>query len=292
MYCLGKQANRFVFFVLEKSALENVGTYAKQVGLSASVEMHHADSSRGTIELLPSLPSSSFIHIDPYEIDKKGDSGVTYLDILIQATQLGIKCLLWYGFMTEDDKESLDNYIVSSLEKAGIKDFFKGKHGRNFLLALDVLLAIAFFAQPDLYYNPQAPDFFDRFYADSLIICGGLWAVLVFLTVKKIHFSAEVNRILTYIAGIATPFIAFLWLEFYNDAQFWVPIFSIPFLYLVLDIIVYYVFFVLFLLIFNSIRAASICMVVVTAVFGIFNYELTLFYLLLHQILLPNESNG
>ena len=74
-------------------------------------------------------------------------------------------------------------------KKAGIKDFFKGKHGRNFLLALDVLLAIAFFAQPDLYYNPQAPDFFDRFYADSLIICGGLWAVLVFLTVKKIHFS-------------------------------------------------------------------------------------------------------
>ena len=57
-------------------------------------------------------------------------------------------------------------------KKAGIKDFFKGKHGRNFLLALDVLLAIAFFAQPDLYYNPQAPDFFDRFYADSLIICG------------------------------------------------------------------------------------------------------------------------
>lgn len=161
--------------------------------------------------------------------------------------------------------------------KAGIRDFFKGKHGRNFLLVLDVLLAVAFFAQPDLYYDAGASNFFDRFYADSLIICGGLWVILVFLTVKKIHFSAEVNRILTYIAGIATPFIAFLWLEFYNDAQFWVPIFSIPFLYLVLDIIVYYVIYVLFLLIFNSIRGASICMIVVTAVFGIFNYELTLF---------------
>lgn len=161
--------------------------------------------------------------------------------------------------------------------KAGIRNFFKGKHGRNFLLVLDFLLAVAFFAQPDLYYNPEAPNFFDRFYADSLIICGGLWAVLIFLTVKKIHFSADVNKILTYIAGIATPFIAFLWLEFYNDAQFWVPIFSIPFLYLVLDIIVYYVIYVFFLLIFNSIRGASICMIVVTAVFGIFNYELTLF---------------
>lgn len=161
--------------------------------------------------------------------------------------------------------------------KAGIRDFFKGKNGRNFLLVLDILLAIAFFAQPDLYYNPEAPNFFDRFYADSLIICGGLWAVLVFLTVKKIHFSEDVNKVLTYIAGIATPFMAFLWLEFYNDAQFWVPIFSIPFLYLILDIIVYYVIYALFLLIFNSIRGASICMIIVTAVFGIFNYELTLF---------------
>lgn len=123
MNVLGKQAKRFVFFDLEKSALENVGTYAKQIELSASVEIHHADSSRDTIELLPSLPASSFIHIDPYEIDKKGDSGVTYLDVLIQATQLGMKCLLWYGFMTGDDKASLDNYITSSLEKAGIKDY-------------------------------------------------------------------------------------------------------------------------------------------------------------------------
>ena len=78
MNVLGKQAKRFVFFDLEKSALENVGTYVKQIGLSASVEIHHTDSSRGTIELLPSLPASSFIHIDPYEIDKKGNSGVTY----------------------------------------------------------------------------------------------------------------------------------------------------------------------------------------------------------------------
>lgn len=123
MNVLGKQARRFVFFDLEKSALENVGTYAKQIGLSPFVEIYHADSLRGTIELLPSLPTSSFIHIDPYEIDKKGDSGVTYLDVLIQATLLGMKCLLWYGFMTGDDKASLDNYITSSLEKAGIKDY-------------------------------------------------------------------------------------------------------------------------------------------------------------------------
>ncbi len=76
MNVLGKQAKRFVFFDLEKSALENVDIYAKQIELSTSVEIHHTDSLKGTIELLPSLPASSFIHIDPYEIDKKGDSGI------------------------------------------------------------------------------------------------------------------------------------------------------------------------------------------------------------------------
>lgn len=123
MSVLGNQAQRFVFFDLEKSALDNVTFYAKKIGLSASVEVHNTDSLEGTMQLLPSLPKSSFIHIDPYEIDKKGDSGYTYLDVLIKATQLGMKCLLWYGFMTEDSKESLDKYITSSLKKEGIKSY-------------------------------------------------------------------------------------------------------------------------------------------------------------------------
>jgi 23S rRNA (adenine2030-N6)-methyltransferase len=67
MNVLGKQAKRFVFFDLEKSALENVDIYAKQIGLSTSVEIHHTDSLKGTIELLPSLPASSFIHLLLYE---------------------------------------------------------------------------------------------------------------------------------------------------------------------------------------------------------------------------------
>ena len=73
-------------------------------------------------------------------------------------------------------------------KKAGIKDFFKGKHGRNFLLALDVLLAIAFFAQPDLYYNHKLQIFLIAF----MQIPNNLWrvvAVLVFLTVKKFIFQ-------------------------------------------------------------------------------------------------------
>ena len=123
MEVLGRQAQRFLFFDIEKSALDNVERYAKQAELQTSVHLYNTDSLEGVMKLLPSLPKDSFIHIDPYEIDKKGTSGLTYLDILIEATQLGMKCLLWYGFMTQHDKSHLNSYITTRLEEARIKDY-------------------------------------------------------------------------------------------------------------------------------------------------------------------------
>lgn len=53
---------------------------------------HNRDSIEGTMELLPSLPAFSFIHIDPYEIDKPaGTNGSTYLDVFLKAAQMGMK---------------------------------------------------------------------------------------------------------------------------------------------------------------------------------------------------------
>ena len=123
MEVLGRQAQKFLFFDIEKSALDNVERYAKQAELQTSVRLYNTDSLEGVMRLLPSLPKDSFIHIDPYEIDKKGTSGLTYLDILIEATQLGMKCLLWYGFMTQHDKSHLNSYITTRLEEARIKDY-------------------------------------------------------------------------------------------------------------------------------------------------------------------------
>ena len=116
MEVLGRQAQKFLYFDIEKSALDNVERYAKQAELQTSVHLYNTDSLEGVMRLLPSLPKDSFIHIDPYEIDKKGASGLTYLDILIEATQLGMKCLLWYGFMTQHDKSHLNSYITTRLE--------------------------------------------------------------------------------------------------------------------------------------------------------------------------------
>ena len=159
----------------------------------------------------------------------------------------------------------------------GIRKFFKGKSGKKFLVFLEVLLAVAFLLQPHLYYDGTASSFFKRFYADSITICGGLWIILVFLTVKNFHVSDKLNKRISWAVAALTPLAAFLWLEYYNHMQFWGPLSQIPFLYLFLDLMIYYVIYLFLLLIFNSIRGASIAMVIVTAFFGIMNYELTVF---------------
>lgn len=123
MNILEKRASQYIFFDIEKDALENIELYARQIELETHIQTYHADSLEGVIKLLPTLPKSSFLHIDPYEIDKKGISGISYLDILIKATQAGIKCLLWYGFMTEDDKMYINQYIINRLKEEDIKEY-------------------------------------------------------------------------------------------------------------------------------------------------------------------------
>ena len=66
------------------------------------------------------------------------------------------------------------------------------------------------------------------------------------------------------------PLFAFLWLEFYNNAQFWVPVFRIPAPYLLLDLALYYAIFLVLLLLLNSVRNASLGMIILTAFFGFF----------------------
>lgn len=62
--------------------------------------------------------------------------------------------------------------------KAGIRTFFKGKHGRNFLLALDVLLAVAFLQSLDYIIIRKLRNFltvFMQILSLSVAVCGLLW---------------------------------------------------------------------------------------------------------------------
>ena len=73
------------------------------------------------------------------------------------------------------------------------------------------------------------------------------------------------------------PFFCFLLLEEYNDMQFWGPVSLMEHRYVLLDLVIYYVIFALLLLVFNSVRGAALALLVITGLFGVLNYELTVF---------------
>lgn len=119
---VGEKADKYYFYDLQNKSLENVKSFAKDEHLDNRVIILNCDSTKGVMDLLPTLPKSTFLHIDPYEIDVKGIDGHTYFDIFVQATRLGMKCLLWYGFMTLDDKSKLDKFMASHMQKSGIRN--------------------------------------------------------------------------------------------------------------------------------------------------------------------------
>lgn len=122
MKVMRENANKYYFFDLESKSLENIRAFADVEHLDNRIIIRNCDSTKGVMDLLPILSETAFLHIDPYEIDVKGIDGHTYFDIFVQATQLGMKCLLWYGFMTLDDMLRLDKYIATCLQKANIQN--------------------------------------------------------------------------------------------------------------------------------------------------------------------------
>lgn len=112
MSILGGES-RYIFFDIERDALRSVEEFGKKQGLRDQIELHWGDSVAGMQEVLPRLPRSSFIHIDPYRIDLANANGYTYLDVFEQAARLHLKCFLWYGYQTLQEKEALEGLIKS-----------------------------------------------------------------------------------------------------------------------------------------------------------------------------------
>lgn len=117
-------ADKFIFFDTNIAALDNIQTFAIQNNLPDKINVFNQDSVIGLFDLLPNLPDSTLIHIDPYYIDIESSNGKTYMDLFIKASERGLKCFLWYGFNTLDDKNQLNDYIKAKLVQSSISSTY------------------------------------------------------------------------------------------------------------------------------------------------------------------------
>lgn len=115
MCILGDTVDKFHFFDIETAALSDVIAFANRNQLADKVEIIKQDSIIGVLDLLPKLPKSTLVHIDPYDIDKPSTNGKDYLDVFAEASERGMKCVLWYGFNTLDEKKYLDDFMIAKL---------------------------------------------------------------------------------------------------------------------------------------------------------------------------------
>ena len=122
MKVLNNDVKGCLFFDLEKEALENIESFVRHQAVVPSIRTFNCDSIDGVLSYCRHYPNPRF-YIQTYEIDKPNSNANTYLDVLISATKLGMKCLLWYGFMTINDKQALNKSMSEKFNKAGIKDY-------------------------------------------------------------------------------------------------------------------------------------------------------------------------
>ncbi len=117
VHLLKDQPDKYIFFDLDKNALSSIEKSVVKLGLSHKVKTVQKDSVTGLINLIPMLNNQSFVHIDPYVIYQKNEDGHSYLDGFFEAVKKGIKCFLWYGFDTLNEKRKINAYIVSGIKQ-------------------------------------------------------------------------------------------------------------------------------------------------------------------------------
>lgn len=116
MHLLQDKADNFMFYDLDKDALNSIETAARELNILNKVETKLTDSATDLIDLIPKLNPNTFIHIDPYFIHQPNKDGYSYLDGFIKATKKGATCFLWYGFGTLKEKKEINDILKAKLK--------------------------------------------------------------------------------------------------------------------------------------------------------------------------------
>lgn len=118
MQILGHKASQYLFFDIQREALDHIGLYADSLGLASRTELRQEDSRAGLMNALPNLPPDGLVLVDPYFVDQPGPEGFDYLDVYAACAGRGMGVLLWYGFTSLGEKDRLNELFRKRLSGA------------------------------------------------------------------------------------------------------------------------------------------------------------------------------
>jgi 23S rRNA A2030 N6-methylase RlmJ len=112
----------FVFCDKDKMSLADIKDAASRLSIAdARLRLSHGDGLSTVSQLGAELPTaeaaSTVVHIDPYQPWRESSSGRNAFDLLCQLGDQGIRCILWAGYHTPTERDSLFRALKRSMTK-------------------------------------------------------------------------------------------------------------------------------------------------------------------------------
>ena len=122
MRLLGNESTGFVFCDTDPDSLADIQATAERLGITATrLRLIHGDGLTALAQLgnllAPDEAAITLAHIDPYQTLLAGDSGLNSFDLLCRLGALGVRCVLWYGYVSAEDRAGIFDALHRALNR-------------------------------------------------------------------------------------------------------------------------------------------------------------------------------
>jgi len=118
MHTLQKSKSSFVFCDVNNDCLSNINENAIELGIESSrINLYHGDGLQYINQLSKCVSASeTLVHIDPYNVLEEETPGLNSLNLFLNLSKLGFKCILWYRYENIDEQNMYFNILYKLAE--------------------------------------------------------------------------------------------------------------------------------------------------------------------------------
>ncbi|MGD9890801.1 MAG: 23S rRNA (adenine(2030)-N(6))-methyltransferase RlmJ [Dehalococcoidia bacterium] len=122
MHLLGDESTDFVFCDTDPDSLADIQRAAERLGITPTrLRLVNGDGLTALTQLgddlAPDEAAVTLAHIDPYQTLLSDDSGRNSFDLLCHLSAHGVRCVLWYGYVGDEDRTGIFAGLHRALDR-------------------------------------------------------------------------------------------------------------------------------------------------------------------------------
>lgn len=118
MNTLQNSKSSFVFCDVNNDCLTNINENALELGIESSrINLYHGDGLKYINQLSKCVSATeTLVHIDPYNVLEEQTPGLNSLNLFLNLSKLGFRCILWYRYENIDEQNMYFNILCKLAE--------------------------------------------------------------------------------------------------------------------------------------------------------------------------------